>query len=109
MGSAIQFTDANFEKEVLQSEVPVLVDFSAAWCGPCKTLSPVIDELAKEYAGVVKVGTVDIDESGELAGTYSIMSVPTVLFFKGGKKVDSVLGAQPKNVFKTKIESLKGK
>jgi thioredoxin 1 len=83
------------------------VDFSATWCGPCKALAPVIDELANEYEGVVKIGKVDTDESQEIAGTYGIMSVPTVLLFKGGKKVDSLVGAHPKNVYKERIDSLR--
>ena len=107
MATTLEFNESNFTTEVLQSDIPVLVDFSATWCGPCKALAPVIDELAQEYEGVVKVGKVDTDESQTIAGTYGIMSVPTVLFFKGGKKVDSVTGAQPKNVYKEKIDGLK--
>ena len=109
MGHATEFTDANFKTEVLDSKIPVVVDFSATWCGPCQQLAPIIDELAKEYAGVVKIGKVDTDASPEAASTYDIMSVPTVIFFKGGKKVDSVLGLQPKAELKKKIEALKGK
>jgi thioredoxin 1 len=106
MGSAVEFNDANFEAEVLRSDKPVLVDFSATWCGPCKQLSPIIDALAAEYAGKVKVGKVDIDKSQDLAAKYDIMSVPTVLFFKGGEKVDSLSGLYPKSSYKSKLDGL---
>ena len=101
-----EFTDSNFQTEVLESQQPVVVDFSAAWCGPCKQLSPIIDDLAKEYEGQVKVGKVDIDQSQEVAGRYGIMSVPTVLFFKGGEKVDTLVGLNAKSVYKAKIDGL---
>lgn len=106
MGNALDFTDDNFQKEVLESSQPVIVDFSATWCGPCRQLSPIIDDLAKEYAGKVKVGKVDIDQSQEVAGKFGIMSVPTVLFFKGGQKVDTLVGLNPKSVYKSKIDGL---
>lgn len=103
---AQEFTDANFEAEVLESDMPVLVDFSAEWCGPCKQLSPIIDGLAEEYNGRVKVGKVDIDQSQETASRFGIMSVPTVLLFKGGEKIDSVVGLNSKEFFKEKLDSL---
>jgi len=106
MGNALEFDDSTFESQVIQSTVPVVVDFSATWCGPCRQLAPIIEDLAKEYLGKVKVGKVDIDQSQEAAGTYGILSVPTVLFFKGGKKVDQVVGLNPKNVYKSKIDGL---
>lgn len=102
----LEYTDANFAEEVLQSDKPVLVDFSAVWCGPCKQLGPIIEELAREYEGRVKVGKVNIDLNEGLTGTYGIMSVPTVVLFKGGKKVDTVIGLNAKNVYKAKIEGL---
>jgi thioredoxin 1 len=108
MGDALEFTDANFQQEVLQSDKPVVVDFSATWCGPCRQLTPIIDELAREYNGKVKVGKVDIDQSQDVAGQFGIMSVPTVLFFKGGKLVDTMIGLNGKGVYKSKIESLVG-
>jgi len=108
MGSAIEFTDANFQTEVLQSEKPVVVDFSATWCGPCRQLTPIIEDLAKEYAGRVKIGKVDIDQSAEVTGRYGIMSVPTVAFFKAGKLVDHLVGLNSKSLYKTKIDSLVG-
>ncbi len=106
MGHALELTDANFQEEVLHSDKPVLVDFSATWCRPCRQLSPLIDDLAKEYAGRIKVGKVDIDQSQEVAGKYGIMSVPTVLFFKGGQKIDTLVGLNAKSVYKAKIEGL---
>lgn len=108
MGNALEFTDQNFQQEVIQSDKPVVVDFSAAWCGPCRQLAPIIDDLAREYAGKVKIGKVDIDQSQDVAGTYGIMAVPTVLFFKGGNKVDSLTGFNAKAVYKAKIDSLVG-
>ncbi len=106
MGSSLEFDDANFEAEVIQAEEPVLVDFSAAWCAPCQQLSPIIDQLAEEYSGKVKVGKVDIDKSQDVAGRFGIMQVPTVLIFKGGAKVDEVVGLLPKMQYKTKLDEL---
>ncbi|HND33739.1 MAG TPA: thioredoxin [Myxococcota bacterium] len=86
------FTSGNFEAEVLKSEVPVLVDFTATWCGPCKALAPVVDKLADDYAGKVKVGKLDIDENSNIAQKYGIRSVPTVMVFKGGAKAAQHIG-----------------
>ena len=103
---ALEFDDSNFEAEVVNSETPVVVDFSATWCGPCQQLAPIIDALAGEYEGRIKVGKVDIDKAQSTAATYGIMSVPAVLYFKGGEKVDQHIGLNPKSVYKEKIESL---
>ena len=88
----INLTSANFEQEVLQSEIPVLVDFYAEWCGPCKMLSPVIDEIANEYEGKAKICRVNVDEEMELAQQYRVMSVPTVLVFKNGQVSGTSIG-----------------
>ena len=99
----MRFDSSNFEQEVLQSELPVLVDFYADWCGPCKMMAPVIDELEKEYAGKIKVGKVDGDADEDLAGEYGVMSIPMFGIFKGGKLVDSAIGAIPKASLEEKI------
>ena len=93
--SVITITAENFEKEVLQSEIPVLVDFWASWCGPCRMLSPTVDQIAEEAVGF-KVGKVNVDEQGELAQRFGIMSIPTLMVFRGGEVVKQSLGVQPK-------------
>ena len=92
----ITLTSQNFEQEVLNSELPVLVDFWASWCGPCMMLAPIIAEIAEERAGTVKVGKVNVDEQPMLANRFGISSIPTLLVFKGGKLVNSAVGARPK-------------
>lgn len=92
----LHLTEGNFEKEVLQSEVPVLVDFWATWCGPCKMMAPVVDEIAKEVGESLKVGKVDIDQNISLATKYGVMSIPTFIVFKQGKAVRSSVGVQSK-------------
>ena len=102
--STHHFTDVNFKKEVLESDLPVLVDFWAAWCGPCKIIAPLIDELAKEYAGKMKIGKVDVDASPKIATKYGVMSIPTIIFFKKGKVMNQLVGAASKLDLKRKIE-----
>jgi thioredoxin 1 len=102
--STLHFTDANFKKEVLESALPALVDFWASWCGPCKMVAPVIDELAKEYAGKVKIGKIDVDANPKVATDYGIMSIPTIIFFKNGKVLSQVVGAVSKPDLKRSIE-----
>ena len=97
MSKPIALTDDNFEKEVLKSETPVLVDFWAGWCGPCLTIAPSVEEIASEYQGKIKVGKVDVDQNRGTAAAYGIRSIPTLLIFKNGKVVDSLIGAVPKN------------
>ena len=98
-GNVMEFTDVNFQKEVLDSPVPVLVDFWAPWCGPCRMLAPTIEELANEFNGKVKVGKLNTDESPETAGSFGISSIPTNLFFKNGQVVDRLVGLNPKSRF----------
>ena len=108
MGNALTFTADNFDTEVVQSAIPVLVDFTATWCGPCQRLSPIIEELAVEYKGKVKVGKVDIDQNGEIAGRYGIMSVPTVIAFVGGEAKETMVGINSKGHYKTRLDGLLG-
>ena len=91
-----EFNELNFEAEVIQSDVPVLVDFSATWCGPCKAIAPLVGQLADEYAGKIKVGTIDIDDSPGIAQRFGIRGVPTLYVFKGGEVVGKMVGAAPK-------------
>jgi thioredoxin 1 len=104
---AIQFTDANFQKEALESDIPVLVDFYADWCGPCKMIAPVVAELAEEYKGVYKIGKLNVDEASETAGKYRVMSIPTLIIFKNGAPLETIVGAVPKKVLQEKLESFK--
>ena len=97
------FTQDDFEQEVLKSDTPVMVDFFAEWCGPCKMMAPAIDELAKEYEGKWKIGKCDIDQNPELSEKYGIKSIPTLLFFKGGEVVDQAIGFQAKDAIKAKL------
>lgn len=103
---AAHFTDSDFEKEVLKSDIPVVVDFFAEWCGPCKAMAPIIDELAKSYDGKVKIGKIDVDASPDSAQKYGIMSIPTMVFFKDGKEVDRVSGAMTKETLMEKLDAL---
>lgn len=100
------FTDDNFEEEVLKADGPVLVDFFAEWCGPCKMLGPIVEELAGEYKGKVKIGKLDVDANPTVAGKYGVQSIPTLIFFKGGEAVDKVMGFQSKEALKEKLDKL---
>lgn len=99
-------TDQNFEAEVLQSDLPVMVDFFAEWCGPCKMLMPIVEELAGEYEGKVKIVKVNVDDSQEAAQKYGVMSIPTLLFVKGGEEVDRLTGAVPKDALVEKLNAV---
>ena len=106
MSNAVAVTSGEFDEQVLKSETPVIVDFWAVWCGPCKMIAPHLDTLATEYAGKVKVVKVNIDDEREVTERYNIMSIPTLLFFKDGKVVEQVVGAVPKSVIASKLEAL---
>lgn len=102
---ALEFTDANFKTEVLESNQLSVIDFWAEWCGPCRALTPVIDELSKDYAGKVKVGKVNVDNNPNLSINYGITSIPAILFIKNGEVVDKQIGAVPKSVLDKKIQN----
>lgn len=102
----ITFTDDNFEAEVLQSNIPVLVDFWAVWCGPCKMIAPIVEELAVEYDGKAKFGKLDVDNNQQSAIKYGVRSIPTVLIFKDGKLQDTIIGAVPKTQIVNKLETV---
>lgn len=99
------FTSANFDAEVLSSSMPVLVDFFAAWCGPCKMMAPAIEKLAEEYEGKAVVGKLDVDESMDIAGRYGIMNIPTLIIFKNGEIVSKFVGLQNKNELKKALDA----
>lgn len=102
----VTITDDNFETEVINSDLPVLIDFWAAWCGPCKMIAPIVEELAVEYDGKLKVGKLDVDENQQTAIKYGVRSIPTVLILKGGEVKDTIIGALPKSVFAEKINAI---
>ena len=104
MSAAEPVTDATFKQEVLESSVPVLVDFWAPWCGPCRMVAPVVDEIATQYEGQVKVVKVNTDENPQVASQYGIRSIPTLMIFKGGQRVDMVVGAVPKTTLAGTLE-----
>ena len=101
---ALELTDSNFQDKVLSSEKLSVVDFWAEWCGPCRAISPVLEELSKEYDGKVNVGKVNVDLNPQLSTNFNITSIPAIIFIKGGKVVDKLVGAQPKSNFVKKIE-----
>ena len=105
MGHPVAVTDEDFEEKVLNSETPVLVDFWADWCGPCKMIAPIVEELAEEYDGQVAFAKVDVDSNPETSMKFAIRSIPTLLVFKDGKPVDQVIGAVPKAVLKKRLDS----
>lgn len=106
MGEPIEVTDRNFKSEILESDIPALVDFGAEWCPPCRALEPVIKTLVDDYDGKVKIGKVNVDASRSIAGQYGIMSVPTLVFFKQGAEIDRMVGFGSKDAIKEKIEAM---
>ncbi|HET6879269.1 MAG TPA: thioredoxin [Pirellulales bacterium] len=106
-GNVTEFTDDNFQTDVLNSQEPVLVDFWAPWCGPCRMIAPLVEELASEYAGSVKVGKLNIDDSPQMAQKFSVSSIPTLMVFKGGQPVETFVGVQPKNRLQRALDAVK--
>ena len=107
MGTALEFTDSNFQSDVLESSVPVLVDFWAPWCGPCRMIGPTIEELAVENAGSFKVGKVNVDDNNRLAMTYNVASIPTIMIFNKGRLVQQFMGVQPKAKLQQALDEAK--
>ena len=103
---AIEVTDLNFDEKVLKSQMPVLVDFWAEWCGPCRMMGPLVEELSKEYDGKALVTKMDVDSNAGIAARFGIRNIPTILFFKNGEVVDKQVGAVPKSILSAKIDSL---
>ena len=103
---ALEINDANFEELVLKSDKPVLVDFWAEWCGPCRMVGPIVNELADDYAGKLVVGKVDVDSNPGIASKFGIRNIPTILFFKGGVVVEKHVGAAPKSTLSAKVDSI---
>jgi thioredoxin 1 len=108
MGATLHTTDGNFKKDVLEAKEPVLVDFWAEWCGPCRMVGPILDELAKEYDGKIKIAKVNVDENQQVSMDYHIRSIPTLLFFKNGQMVKQLVGAHPKAKLVTEIIEVLG-
>jgi thioredoxin 1 len=102
----VTLTDENFETEVIKSNIPVLIDFWAVWCGPCRIIAPIVEELAKEYDGKIKIGKLDVDNNQQAAIRYGVRSIPTLLIFKDGKVVDTIIGAVPKNHLVQKLNAV---
>ena len=105
MAAPFAVTDTDFEEQVIKSDLPVLVDFWADWCMPCKMIAPIVEELSQEYDGMVDFAKLDVDSNPSTAMTYGVRSIPTLLIFKGGKPVDQIVGAVPKGMLKKKIDS----
>lgn len=109
MAKPVVVTDNDFESQVIKSDVPVVVDFWAPWCPPCRQIAPILEELATEYDGKLKIAKVNIDEDGRYAGKYGIQAIPTLLVFKDGELVDTLMGARPKSAFRTAFDQVVSK
>ncbi len=107
-GAVVEFSDSNFEHEVIQSGTPVLVDMWAAWCGPCRMITPIVEELAKKYQGKITMGKLNVDDFPQVAAQFRIMNIPTLLLFKGGQEVDRIVGVVPKEELTRRIEHVIG-
>ena len=105
-GPVLELTTGNFEQEVVKSQTPVLVDLWAAWCGPCRMIAPIVEELAGTYQGKIKVGKLNVDDHPQVAAEYRIMNIPTLLLFKSGKEVDRLVGVQPKEELTRRVEKV---
>ena len=103
---ALEITDANFEELVMKSDKPVMLDFWAVWCGPCRMIAPIVEEMSSEYEGKAVIGKVDVDNNQEIAMKYGIRNIPTVLFLKGGEVVEKQVGAAPKQAFIAKLDAI---
>jgi thioredoxin 1 len=106
MADILQVTDENFDSEIVNAEIPAVVDFWAEWCGPCKMVGPVVEELAKEYEGKIKVAKMDVDQNRQTPGRFGIRNIPTLIFFKGGKVAQTIIGAQPKGSIEEEMKKL---
>jgi len=102
----VTLSESNWEEEVIKSDIPVMIDFWATWCAPCRMVSPMVEEFSNEYEGKIKVGKLNVDENSSIAGKYRIMGIPTILFFKNGNVVDQVVGAVPKKIFEEKVKNI---
>ena len=106
MGDVLQVSDSSFESEIVNSDIPAMVDFGADWCGPCKMVGPVVEELAKEYEGKVKIAQMDVDQNRETPAKFGIRNIPTLIFFKGGEVVNTIVGAQSKSSIEEELKKL---
>jgi len=106
MGEVLHVTDADFEKEIIESDTPAMVDFWADWCGPCRIVAPVIEELAEEFKGKIKIAKMNVDQNRKTPAKFGIRSIPTMIFFKNGEVVNVIIGAQPKDILKKELEKL---
>ena len=106
MADLLQVTDDTFDEEIVNSELPAIVDFWAAWCGPCRMVGPVVEELSKEYEGRIKVAKMDVDQNRQTPARFGIRNIPTLIFFKGGEVANTIIGAQPKSAIEEEIKKL---
>jgi thioredoxin 1 len=106
MSDLLEVTDENFDAEIVNSDIPAMVDFWAVWCGPCKMVGPIVEELADEYKGKIKVAKMDVDQNRATPGKFGIRNIPTLIFFKGGEVTHTIVGAQPKNHIEEELKKL---